>query len=54
MLLNRTYELSESRFQALGTDFFLRLAELIETEEPPIIRTALKRVITRSLQHASL
>uniref|UniRef100_A0A7E4WE95 SEC7 domain-containing protein n=1 Tax=Panagrellus redivivus TaxID=6233 RepID=A0A7E4WE95_PANRE len=49
MMLNRTYELSDDRFAALGTPFFVNLAELVETEEPQIIRAALKRVVARAL-----
>lgn len=50
MLLNRTFDLSEEKFKLLGKEYYLKLSELIITEEPPIIRTALQRVLSKIIQ----
>lgn len=47
MLLNRTYDLSDAHFCKLGSDYHLSVARLIESDEQPIIRTALYRVVQR-------
>jgi hypothetical protein len=47
MILNRTYDLPIERLVELGTEFRISLISLIESEEQPIIRTALHRVVQR-------
>ncbi|KAI1715915.1 sec7 domain-containing protein [Ditylenchus destructor] len=49
MLLNRTSGLSPKRFSQLGRDYRLLLARLIESDEQPIIRVALHRVIQTTI-----
>lgn len=47
MILNRTSDLPNERFEQLGLEFRLSLTSLIESEEQPIIRSALHRVVQR-------
>nr|CAD2184147.1 unnamed protein product [Meloidogyne enterolobii] len=51
MILNRTCDLPNDRFDELGVEFRLSLTSLIESEEQPIIRSALHRVVQRFITH---
>nr|CAD2199147.1 unnamed protein product [Meloidogyne enterolobii] len=51
MILNRTCDLPNDRFAELGVEFRLSLTSLIESEEQPIIRSALHRVVQRFITH---
>ncbi|KAF7638012.1 SEC7 domain-containing protein [Meloidogyne graminicola] len=47
MILNRTCDLPNERFNELSVEFKLSLISLIESDEQPIIRSALHRVVQR-------
>lgn len=54
LLLIRSYDLPQKRFVQLGLVYQLSIARLIESEEQPIIRTALHRVVKRMIFEGSI
>lgn len=50
MILNRTCNLSDQCFALLEMDYRLNLSRLVESDQQPIIRTALHRFVQRALK----